>query len=587
MRYALSLSLLATANAVALPAVAPRAPPPGCKDLFENIVMVEFNDGPTTSGEAGIGAEFETLNILFTNNKCNLEDTFEAKRKTIKGRTGKNFLLSADTSVELGKGKVSAEYVLDGRNIRVGDGSAAAAGKAARDDLAGWKPWTENPKDQVIIENYPQCKDPWIVREFSERSKPDEFDWVPQVTASMPLEALYSLMKENVEDPPDADRNVLDGYIPVSRGQNTNLVTKDYFQSLGLKVDLENINDAVLGFATLVLSYAKAANKPINPNDPNTQEMSPKSWLPFMPRTEFYTIYKAVKSFFPVENELFDIFNTLACYKTTFKNNKFEVSIDETYCKGTVQEPELGTKFGGLQYKYIGKFGKQGVPKELKIKEWIENLHKGSPSPADSPDSSYVSDMLTNFDKNYDESIGGLGKRVERMYKLTRTAPLFEFRDLTPIKTKDFEKFMREVDESIQKLHSTFAERPMRKRAAAAACGYVPSSSISSTGNPTGTTRNSTVTSTSKTSSSSSVKLPSGTGVSNSATSTKTNGSTSGQPTPSPPKSSSSTKPSSTSTTSKTSSTTSKTTSTTSKPTTTSTKSSTKTTSTKTKTRRS
>jgi len=112
-------------------------------------------------------------------------------------------------------------------------------------------------------------------------------------------------MKENVQGVTD-NRNILNGDTG-SRGQNNQLVTKDYFQDLGLKVDLTKINDAVLGFCTLVLSYAKAANKPVNPHDPNTQEMSPKSWLPFMPRTEFNTIYGAVKSFFPPDNELYDI----------------------------------------------------------------------------------------------------------------------------------------------------------------------------------------------------------------------------------------------------------------------------------------
>lgn len=140
----------------------------------------------------------------------------------------------------------------------------------------------------------------------------------------MPLEALYSLMKENVQGVKDS-RNILNGDTGITRGQNIQLVTKVYFTNhLSLRVDVEKINDAVLGFCTLVLSYAKAANKPVDPNDPNTQEMSPKSWIPFMPRTEFVTIYSAVKSFFPADNELFDIFNTLACYKTVFKKGKFQ-----------------------------------------------------------------------------------------------------------------------------------------------------------------------------------------------------------------------------------------------------------------------
>lgn len=139
MRSVLFLSLLLTAEAAVLPnlpAITARALPPGCDAVYEEIEMVELNDGPTTSGKAGIGAEFETLGIQFSHDTCSLADTFAAKRKTIHGRSGTNFLLSADTSVEQGKGKLSAEYVLDGTKIEVGNnGMAAAAGKAAYNDL--------------------------------------------------------------------------------------------------------------------------------------------------------------------------------------------------------------------------------------------------------------------------------------------------------------------------------------------------------------------------------------------------------------------------------------------------------------------
>lgn len=135
MHSVLFLSLLLTAKAVVLPSITPRALPPGCDEAYGEIARVEFNDGPTTSGDAGIGAEFETIAIQFSNSKCSLEDTFIAKRKLVKGHSGTNFVLSTDTSIEQGAGRLSAEYVLDGRKINVGDGSAAAAGKAAYDDL--------------------------------------------------------------------------------------------------------------------------------------------------------------------------------------------------------------------------------------------------------------------------------------------------------------------------------------------------------------------------------------------------------------------------------------------------------------------
>jgi hypothetical protein len=137
MHSVLFLSFMLTAKAAVLPSITPRAIPPGCDDAYQGVgfAMVELNDGPTTSGDAGIGAEFETIGIQFSHDTCSLEDTFSAKRKTVQGRSGMNFVLSVDTSVEQGQGKLSAEYVLDGRNIKVGDGSAEAAGRAAHDDL--------------------------------------------------------------------------------------------------------------------------------------------------------------------------------------------------------------------------------------------------------------------------------------------------------------------------------------------------------------------------------------------------------------------------------------------------------------------
>lgn len=131
MYFITFLLLSITASAVLLPRI-----PPDCQDEFEDIEMVEVDDVPTTAEDAGIGAEFETPLINFHNKDCSLKDTFAAKRKTVNSRAGTNFWLSVDTgSTELKAGKLNPEYVLDGKNIKVGVGSAAAAGKATTDDL--------------------------------------------------------------------------------------------------------------------------------------------------------------------------------------------------------------------------------------------------------------------------------------------------------------------------------------------------------------------------------------------------------------------------------------------------------------------
>lgn len=129
----------------------------------------------------------------------------------------------------------------------------------------------------------------------------------------MPLEALYSLMKEQLRIPgPSPDRNILDGISP--RGYEPIVVTQEYFQSNTNGIDASKVTDDVLGFCSLVLSYAKAASNPLK------KDQSPKLFLTFMPRTEFNTIFKQVKSKIP--GDLFALFNSLACY-TTDRNGAF------------------------------------------------------------------------------------------------------------------------------------------------------------------------------------------------------------------------------------------------------------------------
>lgn len=112
-------------------------------------------------------------------------------------------------------------------------------------------------------------------------------------------------MKEQLANP-ESDRNILDGIC--SRGDFLIVVTQDYFQSNTNGIDKSKVTDDVLGFCSLVLSYAKAASNALQP------DMSPKLFLSFMPRTEFNTIYQQVKS--KIQGDLFTLFDSLACYTT-------------------------------------------------------------------------------------------------------------------------------------------------------------------------------------------------------------------------------------------------------------------------------
>lgn len=134
----------------------------------------------------------------------------------------------------------------------------------------------------------------------------------PQVTVQMPLESLYSLMLKQQEDPEGL--NILDGYnMYTEKHMNGFLVvvTQAYFTSNTNNIDKSKVTDDVLGFCSLVLFHAKAAATALG------SDQSPKLRTGFMPRTEFNSIYKQVKSKIP--GDLFTLFNSLACYKTVDK----------------------------------------------------------------------------------------------------------------------------------------------------------------------------------------------------------------------------------------------------------------------------
>jgi hypothetical protein len=126
----------------------------------------------------------------------------------------------------------------------------------------------------------------------------------------MPLEGLYSLMKEQlINFEGDSGTNILNGACPRDgKCDNLVVVTDEYFQTTPNGIDKTEVSDDVLGFCSLVLSYAKAAGKPLIGDE------SPKLRLTFMPRTEFNTMYNQVKS--KLKGDLFALFDTLACYKT-------------------------------------------------------------------------------------------------------------------------------------------------------------------------------------------------------------------------------------------------------------------------------
>ncbi|OJJ37499.1 hypothetical protein ASPWEDRAFT_457132 [Aspergillus wentii DTO 134E9] len=300
------------------------------------------------------------------------------------------------------------------------------AAKAAADDIIQWQPWTgERP---VHVQD--KCN-PWTVDASSKKTDPGTgVYWAPQVTAPMPLEALYSIMKGH--HVPFGSQHILDG---MSYGNNYfELVTEDYFQAKPNGIDKNHVTDDVLAFASLVLSYAKAAKKDLKADE------SPKLRMAFMPRTEFNTLYKQVKPKLP--GGLFNLFNTLACYTTTQQRPWLtRTSAPE---KNQLPSPAPNSPV------WNSKKPPYGSHASMKIKSWIEGIGKSSGS----------TDMLTTFDKSIDGSIGGLGSKMENMFGAHRKVPLFEFRGLSDIPMKEFESWTKKVDHTIQDLHKKYKTAP-------------------------------------------------------------------------------------------------------------------------------
>ena len=107
-------------------------------------------DSPTGDKSAGLGMEFECLAIILGSPGCSASDTNEAKRKVVGGRKGTNWELTADTTSDIA-GSLTAEYILDGTKIKIGDDTASAAAAAVSSDLVRIDPIYESPDVTLMV----------------------------------------------------------------------------------------------------------------------------------------------------------------------------------------------------------------------------------------------------------------------------------------------------------------------------------------------------------------------------------------------------------------------------------------------------
>jgi hypothetical protein len=118
-----------------------------------------------------------------------------------------------------------------------------------------------------------------------------------QVTAPVSLGAVHKLIAMAKQDPPA--RNPLLSTIP-GKTKSFHTVLREDFAAVGLKhLAPIDMSDDLLGFLSLVVSYAKATVGVTNP------AAGPKQSLSIMPRTDFATMYNAVAAA-PLKRQLQD-----------------------------------------------------------------------------------------------------------------------------------------------------------------------------------------------------------------------------------------------------------------------------------------
>lgn len=145
------------------------------------------------------------------------------------------------------------------------------------------------------------CRD-WTIVVPRESGNPriEDVRWAAQVTAPLPLEAINDLFLQSVSN---KDNPLLPSQNP---GRDMTYVTEAFFQSKKTGISPDDVKSDVLGFFSLVLTFAKKTTKVF-------EDESPKNIGSIMPRTDFTNIYKQIQLSPP--GSLYDLLKVLACYK--------------------------------------------------------------------------------------------------------------------------------------------------------------------------------------------------------------------------------------------------------------------------------
>lgn len=144
---------------------------------------------------------------------------------------------------------------------------------------------------------------PWTITSPTIGGAAGEREWALQVTAPLPLEAIHDLFRIAVA----GGSSPLLPQSDAQRGMGMVYVTKDFFQANPNGISSDSVTDDLLGFLSLVISYAKGAGYVL-------PGFSPKTIISIMPRTDWTNLFKQVES--AIRGSLYDIVKILACYNS-------------------------------------------------------------------------------------------------------------------------------------------------------------------------------------------------------------------------------------------------------------------------------
>ncbi|KAF2094386.1 hypothetical protein NA57DRAFT_60432 [Rhizodiscina lignyota] len=397
---------------------------PGGLDEDSEVAAGESSgdeDGSTTDGSGGIGVELETSKVKIEMNQL-----------------------------------LTPEYWINGKTVKIGDNQAVPAARAIAKDFKKWKPIQGQ---RVTVDENP-CT--WRIREPEKKLlgllDPDytKMRFQPQLTAPMPLEAIQELIVKYRTTSKSA------GWLFSARTSSPLIaVTKDFFQAHPLlkPADMEKYQD-ILGFFSLLVSWAKVFDGWA------TKGQSLKNLLPIMPRSDFISLYYQIRYKFSSPLDLYSVVSVLVCYK----NDKHDTTavLDKGWCDGDEKAPVPHRDSYGrtrLDLAFFGEKDISGEHREQTVKNWIDGITHSDNRKGRNPD------LLTWVDQVIDGSIGGWGRKLERMYNSDRQVPLFEFRHLYQTPPDGFGKLIREAEKDIMRLHERYPEPPgsdppTRRRAA-------------------------------------------------------------------------------------------------------------------------